>query len=107
MEKIQILEYIRQQIELMSKHNQIEVLRLLNDSTENVMLNENNYGVFINLSDLSDNLLEKINIYIEYWKKQENNLKHIEHKKQTYKTIFFSKNIKDKSTVCNNAEQSI
>ena len=62
---------------------------------------------FINLSDISDNLLEKINIYIEYWKKQENNLKHIEHKKQAYKTIFFSKNIKDKSSVCNNAEQSI
>uniref|UniRef100_A0A6C0AWJ2 NET domain-containing protein n=1 Tax=viral metagenome TaxID=1070528 RepID=A0A6C0AWJ2_9ZZZZ len=107
MEKIQLLEYIRQQVELMSKHNQIEVLRLLNESEEIVTLNENNYGIFVNLSDLSDNLLEKINNYIEYWKKQEHNLKHIEHKKQTYKTIFFSNNIKDNSKVYNNAEQSI
>ena len=107
MDKIQLLEYIRQQVELMSKHNQIEVLRLLNESEEIVTLNENNYGIFVNLSDLSDNLLDKINNYIEYWKKQEHNLKHIEHKKQTYKTIFFSKNIKGNSKIYNNAEQSI
>tara|TARA_Y100000992_G_C21270005_1_gene496147 strand:- start:2020 stop:2343 length:324 start_codon:yes stop_codon:yes gene_type:complete len=107
MEKIQLLEYIRQQVELMSKHNQVEVLRILNSSSDNVTLNENSYGVFINLSDLSDDLLDKLNDYIEYWKKQEHNLKNIEKKKQAYKTIYFSNNIKDNSIVHNNAEQSI
>lgn len=107
MEKIQLLEYIRQQVELMSKHNQIEVLRILDTSNDGVTLNENSYGVFVNLSDLSEDLLNKLNDYIEYWKKQEHNLKNIEKQKQVYKTIYFSNNIKDKTTVHNNAEQSI
>tara|TARA_B100000886_G_scaffold340548_1_gene311124 strand:+ start:15174 stop:15500 length:327 start_codon:yes stop_codon:yes gene_type:complete len=108
MDKIQILEYIRKQVELMSKHNQLEILKILNNSDEEVTLNENNYGVFVNLSDLSDELLEKIQEYISYWKTQENNLKNIETKKEKYKTIYFSKTIKDNSSVNNNAaEQSI
>ncbi len=108
MEKIQILEYIRKQVELMSKHNQLEILKILHNSEENVTLNENNYGVFINLSDLSDELLEKIQEYISYWKTQESNLKNIESKKEKYKTIYFSKTIKDNSCVNSNAaEQSI
>lgn len=108
MDKIQILEYIRKQVELMSKHNQLEILKILNNSHEEVTLNENNYGVFVNLSDLSDELLEKIQEYISYWKTQENNLKNIETKKEKYKTIYFSKTIKDNSSVNNNAaEQSI
>ena len=105
MEKIQLLEYIRQQVELMSKHNQVEVLRILNNSSEDVTLNENSYGIFINLSDLSEELLAKINEYIEYWKKQETNLKKIETKKEVYKTIYFSNNIKDNTSVHNNAAE--
>ena len=109
MEKIQMLEYIRQQVELMSKHNQIEILRILKSEDNDIILNENINGIFINLTDLSIDVLEKLNIYIEYWKKQENNLKNIESTKQKYKTIYFSKNIKDNSLVNNNVstEQSI
>lgn len=107
MDKIQLLEYVRQQVELMSKHNQVEVLRILNNSDNNVTLNENSYGVFINLSDLSEELLHKLNNYIEYWKKQENHLTNIENQKQVYKTIYFSNNIKDKNSIHSNAEQSI
>ena len=86
-----------------------EQRQILKDSIdEEVTLNENNYGVFVNLSDLSDELLEKIQEYISYWKTQENNLKNIETKKEKYKTIYFSKTIKDNSSVNNNAaEQSI
>jgi hypothetical protein len=109
MEKIQMLEYIRQQVEIMSKHNQVEILRILKNCDEDIILNENSYGIFVNLTDLSDNILEKINSYIDYWKKQESNLKNIESTKQQYKTIYFSKNIKDNSSVSSNvsAEQSI
>jgi len=104
-----MLEYIRQQVELMSKHNQIEILRILKSEDNDIILNENINGIFINLTDLSIDVLEKLNIYIEYWKKQENNLKNIESTKQKYKTIYFSKNIKDNSLVNNNVstEQSI
>lgn len=91
----------------MSKHNQVEILRILKDCSEEITLNENNYGIFVNLSDLSDTIIEKINNYIEYWKNQENNLKNIEHKKEKFKTIYFSNNIKDNSSSNVNAEQSI
>ena len=107
MEKLLLLENIRKQVELMSKHNQVEILRILKNCSEDIMLNENNYGVFVNLSDLPENIIEKLNEYIDYWKNQESNLKNIEHKKETFKTIYFSKNIKDNSTTQDNAEQSI
>ena len=107
MDKIHVLEHIRQQVELMSKHNQVEILRILKQSKEDITLNENSYGIFVNLTDLPDNVLSKINEYIDYWKTQESNLKRIETKKKEFKTIYFSNNIKEISGDNNNAEQSI
>jgi hypothetical protein len=52
---IQSLNYIRESIENMSKHNQIEVLRILSKN-KSVTINENKYGVHINLTDLPFNL---------------------------------------------------
>jgi len=45
------LNYIREQIENMSKFNQIEVLRILIKYKE-VIVNENKYGIHINLSEV-------------------------------------------------------
>ena len=45
------LNYIRDSIENMNKFNQIEVLRILYGNKD-VILNENKYGVHINLSEL-------------------------------------------------------
>ena len=107
MEKIQELEIMRKQIEKMSKHNQVEILRILKSCDEEITLNENSYGVFVNLSDLSESIIGKLLEYIKYWNNQENNLKNIETKKEIYKTIYFSNNIKDNSISYSNAEQSI
>lgn len=107
MEKIQELEIMRKQIEKMSKHNQVEILRILKSCDEEITLNENSYGVFVNLSDLSESIIGKLLEYIKYWNNQENNLKNIETKKESYKTIYFSNNIKDNSISYSNAEQSI
>ena len=107
MEKIQELETMRKQIEKMSKHNQVEILRILKSCDEEITLNENSYGVFVNLSDLSESIIGKLLEYIKYWNNQENNLKKIETKKESYKTIYFSNNIKDNSISYSNAEQSI
>ena len=41
------LNYIREQIEQMSKFNQIEVLKILTKN-KNVIINENKYGIHIN-----------------------------------------------------------
>ena len=45
---VEELEFVREKIEAMNKFNQVEVLRLLKQF-DNVTLNENKYGVHINL----------------------------------------------------------
>ena len=59
------LDYIRETIENMNKFNQIEVLRIMNKHNE-VTLNENKYGVHINLSELQNEIIEELNTYIKY-----------------------------------------
>ena len=88
------LNYIRETIENMNKFNQIEVLRILNKHND-VTINENKYGIHINLSDLSKEILHELNIYINYVKTQEITLNSIEQQKEDYKNTYFSKDIKD------------
>jgi hypothetical protein len=94
------LNYIRETIENMNKFNQIEVLRLLNKHSD-VTLNENKYGIHINLSELRKEILDEINIYIKYVNTQEIALNKVEKQKEDYKNTYFSKDIKDNSKLCN------
>jgi hypothetical protein len=91
------LNCIREQIENMSKFNQIEILRILTKSKD-VTLNENKYGIHINLTDLSTETLNELIIYIKYVNTQENYLNDVEQEKEKYKNSFFLKDNKDKST---------
>ncbi len=88
------LNYIRDSIQNMNKFNQIEVLRLLTKRNE-VTINENKYGIHINLSEISKEILNEINIFIGYVKTQEITLNTIEQQKEDYKNTYFSKDIKD------------
>ena len=88
------LNYIRESIENMNKFNQIEVLRILNKNKD-VNLNENKYGVHINLTYLKKDILDELNIYIKYVNKQENALNEIEKQKESFKNIYFTKDNKD------------
>ena len=49
------LNTVRESIENMSKFNQVEVLRILTKHKE-VTINENKYGIHINLSELDDSI---------------------------------------------------
>jgi arylamine N-acetyltransferase len=91
------LNGIREQIENMSKFNQIEILRILTKSKD-VTLNENKYGIHINLTDLSTETLNELIIYIKYVNTQEIYLNDVEQEKEKYKNSFFLKDNKDKST---------
>ena len=88
------LNYIRESIENMNKFNQIEVLRILHNNKD-VTLNENKYGVHINISDLKKEILDELLVYINYVNTQEKTLHNIEKEKETYKNIFFEKDNKD------------
>ena len=92
------LNYIRDHIENMNKFNQIEVLRILNNHKD-VTINENKYGIHINLSDLKKDLLDELNCYIKYVNTQEVALHQVEKEKEDYKNTYFTKDIKDKSKV--------
>ena len=89
------LNYIRETIESMNKFNQVEVLRLLSRHSE-VILNENKYGIHINLSELNKDIINELNIYVKYVNTQELTLNSIEQQKEDYRNTYFTKDIKDK-----------
>ena len=91
------LNNIRDQIEQMSKFNQIEILRLLTKH-KNVIINENKYGIHINLSELENTTLNELMVYIKYVNTQEIYLNNAEQEKEKYKNTFFLKDNKDIST---------
>ena len=82
------LTRIKTSIEKMNKFHQIGVLKLLS-SREGLTVNENNNGVFINLSDLDNETLHELSNYIHYVNEQESDLNQHEQKKEKYKTVFF------------------
>jgi hypothetical protein len=90
------LNYIRESIENMNKFNQVEVLRIMNNHKD-VILNENKYGVHINLSELKKNVLDELMAYINYVNTQESTLNEIEKQKESFKNIYFTKDNKDKN----------
>jgi hypothetical protein len=88
------LNGIRDIIESMPKFNQVEVLRILSKNND-ITLNENKYGVHINLTDLSKETVDDLKSYIKYVNVQELNLNELEKQKEDYKNNFFTKDNKD------------
>ena len=92
------LNYIRDSVENMNKFNQVEVLRILNNDKE-VTLNENKYGVHVNLSELKKEVVDELALYIKYVTTQEINLNRVEQQKEDYKNIYFMKDNKDNNSL--------
>jgi hypothetical protein len=90
------LNYLRMSIESMNKFNQLEVLRIFN-KRKDITLNENKYGIHINLSELKKDALDELSIYVKYVNTQESSLNFVEQQKEDYRNIYFTKDIKDTS----------
>jgi hypothetical protein len=88
------LNIIREKIESMTKFNQIEVLRILNKH-KNIIINENKYGIHINLSEVNNEIIDELKVYIDYVNTQEINLNEVEKQKEEFKNIYFGKDIKE------------
>ena len=84
------LNYLRESIENMNKFNQVEVLRILNKHND-VTLNENKYGIHINLSELKKEVLDELSIYVKYVVTQETTLHAIEKQKDDYRNTSCSR----------------
>jgi hypothetical protein len=82
---------IKEKIENMNKHHQIEVLRILKND-KNIVLNENNNGVFVNISYLDEMTLDILSKYIDYVDNQTVNIESVENKKTIIETTFFKGN---------------
>ena len=91
---VEELNSIREKIESMPKFNQIEVLRILSKYNK-ITLNENKYGVLVNMTDFEDEVVEKLKSYISYVNTQESNLNEVEVQKENFKNIYFVKDNKD------------
>ena len=91
------LQTIKEQIENMNKHQQLEILKLFIQNS--VICSENNNGTFVNLSDLSGNILNELEDYIKFVDKQNTQLLNIEEETANLKREFFKdekRNIKIK-----------
>jgi hypothetical protein len=86
------LNYLRECIENMNKFNQVGVLRIMN-KFKDVTLNENKYGVHINLSELKKEVLDELSLFVKYVNTQESNLSSIEQQKEDYRNAFFNRDI--------------
>ena len=92
------LIFMRDKIENMSKYNQINILRIFKKHND-IMLNENNYGIHINLSELKKSVINEILEYIKYVYEQENTLLSIEQQKEDFKNVYFVKDNKDNTKI--------
>jgi len=88
------LIFIKDKIESMPKFNQIEILRILSKKKE-VTLNENKYGIHVNLTEVDPYIINELKIYINYVNAQELNLTEMELQKEQFKNIYFTKDNKD------------
>ena len=82
------LTKLKDKIELMDKSNHIEALYLISQN-QSIKLTENNNGTFINLTDLDNNMIEKLEEFVQYVAKQNSDLNDIESKKDELENIYF------------------
>ena len=85
------LKKLKDRIEKMTKHNQIEVLRILSKNKQ-VNINENNNGSFINLTELDICVIQILSKYISYVDEQERSLDFVENEKERLENTFFKGN---------------
>lgn len=88
------LYFLKENIEKMSKFHQIEILNMI-IKYNNINMTENNNGTFINLTELPNDVIEKLKTYVKYVDEQQKNLSNIENEKMRLEKIFIKDN-KDK-----------
>ena len=93
---------LKEKIEKLNKFHQIEITRILNNR-DNVTLNENKNGIFINLSVIDQDIIEEIKEYLEYVNILQSDFNSIEKQKNLLSNKFFKYN-KDNSNIILNEQ---
>lgn len=85
---IEKLTEIKEEIERMDKNSHLEVFNILEN--EQIPYNKNMNGIFINLSIINKDIIQKLENFIMYKKKQKKILNKDELIKEQYKKEFFN-----------------
>ena len=96
MTDIESLQKIKDVIEKYNKQQQLDILKILIDNSINI--SENSNGCFINLTELQDSTIKKLQEYIEFINLQNIKLSDIETTKKDIETNFFNKKNKNTSS---------
>ena len=99
------LENIKEKIENMNISYQIEILKLL--VQEKAIISENNNGTFLNLTEVDIGIINKLDEYINFVYKQQNQLETIEIKKDNIKDKFFTIDGKKNNIIKQNKDELI
>jgi hypothetical protein len=76
---VQELETLKSSIDTMNRSNHVEILKILKEN--DVKINENKSGVYINMSFLEKDVIEKISTFVKYIEEQEKSLEIVERQK--------------------------
>lgn len=71
------LKQLCSKLESMTKINQVEALRIFHKHNKE-MINENKYGIHINVTDVENSVLKEIEDFIDHISKQEKSLTDME-----------------------------
>ena len=71
--KIKRLNTIKEQIEKMEKNNHISALYMISQN-KSIKYSENSNGIFINLTELPDDMINRLEDFIVYINKQKKHL---------------------------------
>ena len=83
---------LKERIEKTSKYHQVEILKILN-KFKHIKKNENKNGTFINLSEISQDVIDQLETYISYVEKQQNQLSIIEEEKELLEKTYFNNGV--------------
>ena len=86
LDKIRKLQNIKKIVEKYNTEQQEDILNIIREG-DNISINENKNGFFINLTILNDDIINKIEKYMEYIILQENHLNNMETQKKEYAEI--------------------
>ena len=85
---IEKINEIKEEIEKMDKNSHLDVFNILEN--EQIPYNKNMNGIFINLSIINKDIIQKLENFIMYKKKQKKILNKDELIKEQYKKEFFN-----------------
>ena len=81
------LKQLKDRIENLNQHHQIEILKIV--TKNEVAYTENKNGSFVNLTNIDDTIVSKMVDYLNYVDEQESQLKEVENQKTELTKQFF------------------